>query len=93
MEDLNGYTQILFKIIMAIIENKTPRANDKTPTPPAITIRETLELSTNKINVTIWAEHLHCDISLETSKRKLSVKLGHDDVLNIYNQTKELLNL
>ncbi|SEB46316.1 hypothetical protein SAMN04489761_0864 [Tenacibaculum sp. MAR_2009_124] len=76
---------------MAIIENTTPRVNNKQQTQPSISIRETLELSTDKINVSEWAEHLHSEIHLKTDKRKLKIRLGHNDVLDIYNQTKKIL--
>ncbi|PKH52433.1 hypothetical protein CXF68_17805 [Tenacibaculum sp. Bg11-29] len=58
-------------------------------TQPSISIRETLELSTDKINVSEWSEHLHAEIHLKTDKKKLKIRLGHDDVLDIYNQAKK----
>ena len=78
---------------MALIENKTTREDSKHQTLPAITIRESLELSTKRIEVTEWAEHLHCEILLETPKKSMIVRLGHDDVLDIYNQTKKILKM
>ncbi len=78
---------------MAIIENTTPRVENKLQSRPSISIRETLELSTDRVSVNQWADHLHCEIHLETNKRKLKIRLGHNDVLNIYNQTKKILNL
>ncbi|WP_348746740.1 hypothetical protein [Tenacibaculum sp. 190524A02b] len=76
---------------MAIIENTTPRENMKVANPPSISIRESLELTTDKILVTEWADHLHCKVHLKTDKRNLKISLGHNDVLDIYNQTKHLL--
>ena len=76
---------------MAIIENTTPRENMKVANPPSISIRETLELTTDKILVTEWADHLHCEVHLKTDKRNLKINLGHNDVQEIYNQAQQLL--
>lgn len=78
---------------MALIENHTPRTDMKKANGPSIVIQEQMFFETDNIEVLYWAEHYELQVTLSSEKRKLKIRLGHDDLISIvklFNECQEI---